>query len=206
MSILRKSSRPSMKLSTQEILRFQNPPRITTPMPGRDSLVKTFWTGPSRFRWKSKTERTTCIRYIRRQTLAAEGFLLRYPLHEYGWESYHSELNQVSGVSVPAPALCENLALSNRRDEWDFYDQSGRIATVYREFKISNDTFRSKLLYLRADLMRNYLSSERNLVWLVWGERNFHYKSLEAQGLRDAFTGHAHIHRRWTKWEPSITS
>jgi hypothetical protein len=49
--------------------------------------------------------------------------------------------------------------------------------------------------------MRNYLSSELDLVWLLWGERSFHFKSFDSE-LRDAFSGHTHIHRRRSKWEP----
>jgi hypothetical protein len=107
----------------------------------------------------------------------------------------------VGGITVPAPALCEKFGLCNRRGDWDFYDQSGRLATAYREFKAPNDTFRSNLLYLRADLMANYLASELDLVWLVWGERNFHYNSFNAELVRDAFVGHSHIHRYSSKWE-----
>ena len=77
------------------------------------------------------------------------------PVSEFGWESYHSTLNQVSGMTVPAPALCERLGLSNRRGEWDLYDHKGNVATVYRESKDDDDVFRSHLLYLRADLMEN---------------------------------------------------
>jgi hypothetical protein len=43
------------------------------------------------------------------------GIPVEVPVHRFGWESYHSELNQVGGVVVPAPALCEHARLSNRR-------------------------------------------------------------------------------------------
>ena len=29
------------------------------------------------------------------------------PVYRFTWEGYHSELNQVSSVYVPAPALCD---------------------------------------------------------------------------------------------------
>jgi hypothetical protein len=128
------------------------------------------------------------------------GIPIEIPAYDFAWESYHSELNQVSGTSFLAPALCERFGLSNRRGEWDLYDQSGRLATAYREFKGDNDSFRSNLLYLRADLMASYLSSELDLVWLVWGERNFHFKSFDSEP-HDAFSGNTHIHRHSGKWD-----
>ena len=133
------------------------------------------------------------------------GTPVEIPVHNFAWESYHSELNQVRGTSFLAPALCERFGLLNRQGEWDLYEQSGRLATAYREFKGANDSFRSNLLYLRADLMASYLSSGLDLVWLVWGERNFHFKSFASE-LRDAFRGHTHIHRYSSKWDPTPSS
>jgi hypothetical protein len=130
------------------------------------------------------------------------GTPVEIPAYGFAWESYHSELNQVGGITVLAPVLCEKFGLCNRRGEWDLYDQSGRLATAYREFKGPHDTFRSKLLYLRADLMANYLASELDLVWLVWGERNCHFKNFDSELPRDAFVGHSHIHRYSSKWDP----
>ena len=80
-------------------------------------------------------------------------------------------MNQVSGVNVPAPSLCESLGLSNRKGEWDFYDPSGRIATLSREFKESDETIRSHLLYVRADLMAEYLGDEFDFVVVRLGRK-----------------------------------
>jgi hypothetical protein len=132
------------------------------------------------------------------------GIPIEIPAHGFGWEGYHSELNQIGHTTVLAPALCERLDLVNHQGEWDLYEKSGRLATVYREFKGPNDSFNSRLLYLRADLMRTYLSTELDLLWLVWGERNFHSKGFDST-FRDAFDGHTHIHRRASRLEPSRT-
>ncbi|WGU96467.1 hypothetical protein QJQ58_09635 [Paenibacillus dendritiformis] len=126
------------------------------------------------------------------------GIPVEVPAYKFVWESYHSALNQVSGIVVPAPALCEQLGLSNRQGEWDFYDRQGRVATIYREFKDDRDTFRSYVLYLRADLLKLYLiQTGQTLVWLQWGERGFEYRtSLKLdEDLRDLWIEHKHIHR-----------
>lgn len=132
-----------------------------------------------------------------------EDVLVEIPAYRFSWESYHSVLNQVSGIDVVAPALGEELNLSNRRGEWDFYDPSGLIATVFREFKDSEDTFRSHVLFVRADLLKRYLSNERDLVWFVWGERNLHYGDMmNMRGeLQDAYSGHRHIHKFSKVWQ-----
>jgi hypothetical protein len=131
-----------------------------------------------------------------------KGIEVEVPVCRFAWESYHSELNQVSGVDVPAPSLCESLGLLNRKGEWDFYDSSGRIATLYREFKDADDSIRSHLFFMRADLMAEYLGDDFDLLWFVWGERNLHYKELTnlRSEIQDAFQGHRHIHKFSRKW------
>jgi hypothetical protein len=132
------------------------------------------------------------------------GITVEIPTHGYAWESYHSALNQVSGIDVPAPALCDQLGLCNRQGQWDLYDPLGRLATVYRESKGAGDSFRSSLLYLRADLMAEYLSEDDlDLLWFVWGERGFYYKDATRLNseLQDLFSGHREIHRHSAKWE-----
>jgi len=133
------------------------------------------------------------------------GTPVEVPVYNFAWESYHSSLNQVSGIIVPAPALCEQLRLSNRQGEWDLYDPEGHIGTMYREFKADEDTSRSYLLYLRADLMARYLEHTRQaLVWLLWGERDFKHQTALAlrEDLQDLWFSHKHIHRHGLRWKP----
>jgi hypothetical protein len=131
------------------------------------------------------------------------GIPVEIPAYDFAWESYHSELNQAGGVTVPAPAVCEQLGLSNRRGEWDYYDRDGRLASIYRRFKNNSDTFDSHLLYLRADLIAQYLAGERDLVWLVWGERGVHFEDPGRwpSEMQEAFAAHQHIHQFAAKWQ-----
>lgn len=132
------------------------------------------------------------------------GIPVEVPVYSFVWESYHSVLNQVSGIMVPAPALCEQLRLSNRHSQWDLYDPKGCVGTMYREFKADEDTFRSYLLYLRVDLMERYLDhTHQTLVWLLWGERGFKYNSALAsrEDLQDLWSNYNHIHRHGLRWE-----
>jgi len=131
------------------------------------------------------------------------GILVEVPVYWFIWESYHSPLNQVSGIMVPAPALCEHLGLSNRQGEWDFYDSKGRVGTMYREFKSGEDTFRSYLLYLRTDLMERYLAhTGQTLAWLLWGERDFKSRTalVLREKLKDLWSSYRHIHLQGLCW------
>jgi len=133
------------------------------------------------------------------------GIPVEVPVYSFAWESYHSALNQVSSIMVPAPALCEQLRLSNQQGEWDLYDPEGRVGTMYREVKADEDTFRSYLLYLRADLMGRYLDhTHQTLVWLLWGERHFKHQTALAlrEDLQDLWSSHKHIHRHGLCWKP----
>jgi len=99
------------------------------------------------------------------------------PVHRWSWESYHSSLNQVSGIEFLAPALCEKLGLVNHNGTFDLWDQAGRQASVYREFEVADRFGNSSLLYIRQDLLKQYLSLTRQvLVWIPWGERTLNYK------------------------------
>lgn len=136
------------------------------------------------------------------------GIPVEVPVYRFAWESYHSALNQVGGITVPAPAVCERLKLVSRRGEWDLYDSKGDLATLYRESKGDEDDFRSHLLYLRKDLAARYLKrTNQALVWLVWGERGFDHRSALALGdaLRDVYSRHKQIHRYTSWWNPSLS-
>lgn len=141
------------------------------------------------------------------ETRRSAGIPVELPVYSYNWESYHSPLNPASNISIPAPALCEQLCLSNRQSEWDLYDNKGRVATIYREFKAEKDSVRSSLLYVRDDLMKDYLKSTGQvLVWLLWGERDFihsAYTSLQGE-LQDLWSEYRHIHRLGVKWQSSL--
>jgi hypothetical protein len=136
------------------------------------------------------------------------GIPVEIPVYDFSWESYHSALNQVSGITVPAPALCDKLGLSNRQGEWDLYDSAGGLATLYREYKSDKSSIRSNLLYLREDLMNEYLKQTRQtLVWFLWGERDIEYRMVEKlqEELQDTWSSHKQIHRHRLIWEPGQT-
>ncbi len=138
-------------------------------------------------------------------TRRPRGIPVEVPVIGFTWGGNGSPLNQASGITILAPALCEHLRLLNRQGEWDLYDYRGNIATLYREFKTEHDSFPGNLMYLRADLMTDYLKQTgQTLVWLVWGERGFDHRTTMGMNTRfqGVYSEYKHIHRYGSSWGP----
>jgi len=134
------------------------------------------------------------------------GVRVELPSIHFAWESYHSAHNTFSGFYIPAPSLIQRLGLSCCNREMDFFDPSGRPATLYRQAGEGYSGDMHKLLYVRADLLRRYLKETRQvLVWCNWGERDWLKKMeehtlLPNEGRQRVFQTHAHIHRSFSQW------
>jgi hypothetical protein len=130
-----------------------------------------------------------------------EGVEVEVPAYEFAWQSSQSELNQAGRVAVPAPALCQTLQLSRRRGEWDLYDLSGRKAALFRSDVGSVVNNSAHALFLRRDLLQKYLrASRQQLVWLVWGEREWRTDG----GAFVASSEHSkyrHVHKTIVRWK-----
>lgn len=115
------------------------------------------------------------------------------PAQYWAWESYHSELNRVSGVKFPAPALCEHSGLQSQGASFDLRDSSGNVASIYRELDAAGSG--SHLLYMRAELVDEYLAAtDQRLVWIPWGERTLHFDIFERRlspDIQRAISEHA---------------
>jgi len=124
------------------------------------------------------------------------GVTVEIPVQKYNWENYHSVLNQGSGASLPSKRLCEALSLRYRANKWELHDAAG-VASMYREVGEYGSQINGSFSYLRRDLLDSYLTqSGKALVWLMWGERGFHYRAAEAHNLYEYYVNHQHIHKR----------
>ena len=127
------------------------------------------------------------------------GIRLEIPYIHFGWESYHSSHNDFSGFSLPAPSLIQRLRLASKNREIDFYDSMGKPGTLYREAGAGWNGDRHNLLYVRADLLRRYLTDTRQvLVWCNWGERDWLKKMESHEVIRNSarqriYQAHDHI-------------
>lgn len=134
------------------------------------------------------------------------GIRLELPFIHFGWESYHSSLNDFSGFDLPAPSLIQRLGLASKNREIDFYDSTGKPGTLYREAGDGWKGGRHSLLYVRADLLRRYLTDTRQvLVWCNWGERDWlkkmdGYNVIHNPARQRIYQAHLHIHRTFSQW------
>jgi hypothetical protein len=134
------------------------------------------------------------------------GIRLELPHIHFGWESYHSLHNDFSGFDLPAPSLIQRFGLASKNREIDFYDSAGKPATLYREAGDGWKGDRHRLLYVRADLLRRYLTdTHQALVWCNWGERDWLKKMEGHDVIRDPvrqqiYQAHGHIHRSFSQW------
>jgi hypothetical protein len=134
------------------------------------------------------------------------GIRLELPSVHFGWESYHSSHNDFSGFDLPGPRLIQRLGLASKNREIDFYDSMGKPGTLYREGGDGWKGDRHRLLYVRADLLRRYLTDTRQvLVWCNWGERDWLKKMEGHDVIRDParqriYQAHDHIHRSFSQW------
>lgn len=135
------------------------------------------------------------------------GVRIEIPVRRFSWESYHSTQNDFSGFHIPSPSIIQRLGLATWNREIDFRDRAGRLATAYRE---SGNGWRGDhfhLLYIRQDLLQQYLKVTRQkLVWCNWGEREWSKKDM-GDAIRSnparmkILQDHLHIHRRFHEWE-----
>jgi hypothetical protein len=134
------------------------------------------------------------------------GIRLELPCIHFGWESYHSSHNDFSGFDLPAPSLIQRLGLTRKNREIDFYDSMGKPATIYREAGDGWKGNRHNLLYVRADLLRRYLTETRQvLIWCNWGERDWLEKMnglnvISNPARQRIYQAHEHIHRSFSQW------
>lgn len=126
------------------------------------------------------------------------GIPVEIPIWEWNWESYHCHLNQTSGIITPSPSICESLCLTNRRGDWDLYDRDGSVATHYREARVDDKSLEANFLYIRTDLLHQYLSdTEQTYLWLLWGERGFNESHFDmVEKLRNDYQAYANIHKQ----------
>lgn len=132
------------------------------------------------------------------QYYSTPGIEVEIPAWSNNWESYHSVVNQGGGFEYPAPAICDFLGLNSVRGEADLVDQNDAIGSVFRLLPKSWKHARGHLLYLRKDLLEEYLDhTNQHLVWLMWGERRIHHGSFDKYRgeFEELWGGHKHIHR-----------
>lgn len=128
--------------------------------------------------------------------------LVEVPVQSYAWESYHSSLNQAGGIVFPNSEICQRLNLKYQNGEPDLYDNDG-VASIFRNLTSKNDNLKGSVSYLRKDLFEKYLKdTDQTFIWILWGERNQHYKGYSAGDVdvHEFFQSKMHLHKKVYVW------
>lgn len=104
-------------------------------------------------------------------------------VHDYAWESYHSEMNQSGSVRVPSRLFSSRFDLRSVPQGFDQCLPDGSRATITLR---GVDKLEGDALYIREDLIRQYVG-DRNVVWFAFGERGLRpYQPSPPQWLFEA--------------------
>ena len=105
------------------------------------------------------------------------------PVHSFNWECHNSIANPGQNAYVLSKEACEALELSSRPQTFDLYDKNNRRASITLKWGGEWHTMHN-LIYIRHDLLEKCLIDKGlDLVWAIWGERN--YKSKNNEGLEE---------------------
>lgn len=133
------------------------------------------------------------------------GVPVEIPVHSFGWESYHSIVNDYSGYDVPAPAISNYLGLNYRNQSVELFDRNGKRATIFIRIREPDSHHSTHLIYIRKDLLERYLAhTKQTIVWTIWGERDVNYKSMDQRNTEaranKIFEEYKHIHRTFFEY------
>ena len=117
--------------------------------------------------------------------------------HRYSWEDYHSSINRAGGYAVPSKTFSQKMKLRAGASCFDQFDEQNRLACIaYSPPEHFNES--GNMLYLREDLLLKYMADTgKQLVWVVWGERNLANSNYPRPSWCQAvFQRYQHIWRR----------
>ncbi len=102
------------------------------------------------------------------------------PIRTYAWESYHSSINNACSADVPAKQLTDAFKLTSQPQTFNLFEANGKLASISIKWGELYGN-RHYLTYLRQDLLEAYMNENNiDLVWAIWGERQFKTEPIEA--------------------------
>jgi hypothetical protein len=95
------------------------------------------------------------------------------PVREYGWEGYHSIVNEAGGGTVLARQITDSLDLCGQPQTFDLFEPGGRRATMtWRHGEEEKNV--ERFVYIRRELLERFLAEQgMKMVWVTWGERQY---------------------------------
>lgn len=101
---------------------------------------------------------------------------------EFGWESYHSVLNDAEIGALPSKALCRFAGLRKPPAIAEFLDAEGRLAA--RSLVLRSPPWHGHLLWVREEVLEAYCRERcGQWGWVAWGEREVWYPEIDSDQL-----------------------
>lgn len=101
-------------------------------------------------------------------------FKILLPCLSFNWESYHSQLNNVSNFPFLSPILVKQLVLRFNLNDLSFYTKDGKKAAIYIWDEYSH------FYYIRKELFLSFLRENNlSLVWYETGSRYGEFSKVE---------------------------
>ena len=101
-------------------------------------------------------------------------FKILLPCLSFNWESYHSQLNNVSNFLFLSPILVKQLVLRFNLNDLSFYTKDGKKAAIYIWDEYSH------FYYMRKELFLSFLRENNlSLVWYETGSRYGEFSKVE---------------------------
>ena len=98
-------------------------------------------------------------------------FEILFPVRENSWEDYHSAIVDGRSVATPSRQIADAFSLCGQPQSFDLFEKNGRRASITFRYGDKRGE-RQRFTYLRADLLKRYLSKiNGELIWVIWGER-----------------------------------
>ncbi len=115
---------------------------------------------------------------VERKISIIETVKIHVPIRENNWEEYHSNIIPGRNIATPSKEICEYFNLSSRPQTFDLFDTEGNRASITFRF---GEKWRSSqnFVFFRKDLLDRYFQETASaLVWLIWGERQYHHSEI----------------------------
>ncbi len=119
---------------------------------------------------------------VKREVKTYQTFQVLIPVRRNGWEGDHLAMGTLDHRgNTPAKGIAVHLGLCGQPQTLDFFEIDGRRASITFRY---GDAFHNSqhFTYLRRDLLDRFLQETRTeLVWVIWGQREYAYSGYLPQ-------------------------
>lgn len=96
------------------------------------------------------------------------------PVCDFGWEAYHTAVNDAGNATTLAKEITSNLELIGQPQTFDLFTKDGVKATCNVSDQNNDYNNHQAMFFIRENLLKTYLEKcNLVLIWVIWGERKY---------------------------------